>query len=101
MDADRGRILAKRVILTGHPLKIHKRLVTIRYMFFNSEDVLWFKAVPLFTKMGRSGYIKESLGTHGYFKATFDGKLNSQDTIGMALYKRVWPRPSTIWNGQM
>lgn len=99
MDADRGRILAKRVILTGHPLKIHKRLVTIRYMFFNVEDVLWFKAVPLFSKMGRSGYIKESLGTHGYFKATFDGKLNSQDTIGMALYKRVWPRPSTIWNG--
>lgn len=101
MDADHNRILAKRVILTGHPLKIHKRLVTIRYMFFNAEDVLWFKAVPLFTKMGRSGYIKESLGTHGYFKATFDGKLNSQDTVGMALYKRVWPRPTTVWNGTL
>ncbi|ANB15719.1 Tsr1p [Sugiyamaella lignohabitans] len=97
MDTNVSRILAKRVILTGHPLKIHKKLVTIRYMFFNPEDILWFKAVPLFTKLGRSGYIKESLGTHGYFKATFDGKITSQDTVGMALYKRVWPRASTLW----
>jgi pre-rRNA-processing protein TSR1 len=96
LDADKNRILAKRVVITGHPLKIHKKLVTIRYMFFTPEDVQWFKAVPLFTKMGRSGYIKESLGTHGYFKATFDGKLNSQDTVGMALYKRVWPRISMV-----
>lgn len=94
LDADKNRVLAKRVVLTGHPLKIHKKLVTIRYMFFNPEDVQWFKAVPLFTKHGRTGYIKESLGTHGYFKATFDGRIDSQDTVGMALYKRVWPRLS-------
>ena len=62
-----SRVIAKRVILTGHPYKIHKRVVTVRYMFFNSEDVHWFKALQLWTKRGRSGYIKESLGTHGYF----------------------------------
>jgi hypothetical protein len=28
----------------------------------------------------------------GYFKATFDGKIDKQDTVGMSLYKRVWPR---------
>ncbi|KAI7093034.1 putative pre-rRNA processing protein Tsr1, partial [Hortaea werneckii] len=39
-----NRIIAKRIILTGHPYKIHKKLVTIRYMFFNDADVEYFKA---------------------------------------------------------
>ena len=89
---DQSRVVAKRAILTGHPFKIHKKVVTIRYMFFNSEDVNWFKALQLWTKRGRSGFIKESLGTHGYFKATFDNKINAQDSIGISLYKRVFPR---------
>lgn len=101
LDADHTRILAKRAILAGAPFKIHKKLVTIRYMFFNREDILWYKAVPLFTKTGRSGFIKEALGTHGYFKATFDKKITAQDVIAMALYKRIWPRPSTLWNGSI
>ncbi|KAK5102402.1 ribosome biogenesis protein tsr1 [Exophiala xenobiotica] len=91
-----SRIITKRIILTGHPYKIHKKLVTIRYMFFNREDVEWFKALPLWTKRGRQGFIKEPLGTHGYFKATFDGagKVNGMDAVGVSLYKRVWPRMS-------
>ncbi len=89
-----SRVVAKRVILTGHPFKIHKKLVTVRYMFFSREDVLWFAALPLWTKRGRQGFIKEPLGTHGYFKATFDGKINPMDAIGVSLYKRVWPRPA-------
>ena len=89
-----SRVIAKRVILTGHPYHIHKKIVTVRYMFFNREDVEWFKVLPLWTKRGRSGYIKECLGTHGYFKVTFDGRINPQDAIGVSLYKRVWPRRS-------
>jgi pre-rRNA-processing protein TSR1 len=92
-----SRVIAKRVILTGHPYKIHKKLVTIRYMFFNKEDVAWFSALPLWTKRGRQGFIKESLGTHGYFKATFDGKINPMDAVGVSLYKRVFPRPAKMW----
>jgi pre-rRNA-processing protein TSR1 len=87
-----GRVIAKRVILTGHPYHIHKKVVTVRYMFFHREDVEWFKAMPMWTRRGRSGYIKEALGTHGYFKATFDGRINPQDSIGISLYKRMWPR---------
>lgn len=98
LNADHTRVLAKRVILTGHPFKFHKRVVTIRYMFFKPEDVEWFKSIPLFTKTGRSGFIKESLGTHGYFKATFDNRLSAQDTVAMSLYRRVWPRKSLAWN---
>jgi len=89
-----NRVVAKRVVLTGAPFKIHKKLVTVRYMFFNREDVAWFAALPLWTKRGRQGYIKEPLGTHGYYKATFDGKINPMDAVGVSLYKRVWPRPS-------
>ncbi|KAL5003558.1 hypothetical protein BDV10DRAFT_47766 [Aspergillus recurvatus] len=89
---DPTRVVAKRAIITGHPYKIHKRVVTVRYMFFNAEDVNWFKALQLWTRRGRSGFIKESLGTHGYFKCTFDGKINPQDSVGISLYKRVFPR---------
>jgi len=97
MAPSSSRVIAKRIILTGHPYKIHKKLVTIRYMFFNREDVEWFKALQLWTKRGRSGFIKESLGTHGYFKATFDGKINPQDSVGVSLYKRMWPRNARVW----
>ena len=30
--------------------------------------------------------------TEGYFKASFDGKIDKQDTVGLSLYKRIWPR---------
>lgn len=95
-----SRIIAKRIILTGHPYKINKRVVTVRYMFFNDGDVKWFKSLPLWTKRGRSGFIKESLGTHGYFKANFDGKINPMDAVAVSLYKRVWPRGAKMWRGE-
>jgi len=66
-------------------------------MFFNKEDVLWFKALKVWTKKGRTGYIKESLGTHGYFKAAFDGTIDPMDGVGVSLYKRVWPRGAKAW----
>lgn len=91
------RVIAKRLILTGHPYKIHRKVVTVRYMFFNAEDVAWFKALRLWTKRGRSGFIKQSLGTHGYFKATFDGKIDPQDAVAVSLYKRVWPRTARMF----
>lgn len=91
-----SRIIAKRIVLTGEPFKINRRLVTVRYMFFSAEDVAWFKALPLWTNRGRQGTIKESLGTHGYFKAMFDSKVGMQDAVGVSLYKRVWPRSARL-----
>ncbi|CDZ97146.1 Uncharacterized conserved protein [Phaffia rhodozyma] len=92
MNADTTRIIAKRIILTGHPVKIHKKTATIRYMFFNPDDVAYFKPIQMHTKMGRTGHITESLGTHGYYKAHFDAILNPQDTVCMSLYKRTYPK---------
>jgi pre-rRNA-processing protein TSR1 len=43
MDTDTKRIVAKRIILSGHPYKIHKRSAVIRFMFFNQgkkRDIL-------------------------------------------------------------
>ncbi|KAG0054160.1 hypothetical protein BGZ83_011856 [Gryganskiella cystojenkinii] len=98
MDADPRRIIAKRIILTGHPFKVHKRTATIRFMFFNPDDIWYYKSVELRTKHGRTGHIKESLGTHGYFKAQWDQQISMQDTVMMCLYKRVYPKwGTTLW----
>ena len=96
LPASTSRIIAKRIVLTGEPYRINRRLVTVRYMFFNTEDLAWFKALRLWTNRGRQGEIKESLGTHGHFKAMFDAKIGMQDAIGVSLYKRVWPREARM-----
>lgn len=56
------RLVTKRIILSGHPFKVHKKSAVIRFMFFNREDIKWFKPVELRTKYGRKGHIKEPLG---------------------------------------
>jgi hypothetical protein len=45
MNPDTTRIVAKRVILTGHPFKVHKKTATIRYMFFNRGMLSIFSGV--------------------------------------------------------
>ncbi|KAL7470006.1 hypothetical protein ACHAXS_010254 [Conticribra weissflogii] len=39
IGADADRIVLKRIILTGYPTRVHKRHATVKYMFYNPEDV--------------------------------------------------------------
>ncbi|KAI5476195.1 ribosome biogenesis protein Tsr1, partial [Pseudohyphozyma bogoriensis] len=100
-SSDPTRITAKRLILTGAALKVHKKTATIRYMFFNQPDVEYYKPIQLRTKRGRTGHIRESLGTHGYFKAGFDGPIDQMDAICLNLYKRCYPKWGKVWDGSL
>ncbi|KOM51717.1 hypothetical protein LR48_Vigan09g037600 [Vigna angularis] len=80
---DPDRIILKRVILTGYPQRVSKRKASVRHMFYNPEDVKWFKPVELYTKRGLRGRIKEPVGTHGTMKCLLNGVLEQRDTIGL------------------
>ncbi|XP_053602229.1 pre-rRNA-processing protein TSR1 homolog [Plodia interpunctella] len=92
LSCNPDRLIVKRIVLSGHPYKVHKRSAVIRFMFFNREDVAYFKPCKLRTKYGRTGHIKEPLGTHGHMKCVFDTQLRSQDTVLLNLYKRMFPK---------
>jgi len=92
LSVNPNRVVLKQVLLSGAPYKLNKKSAVIRYMFFNPDDINWFKPIELRTKHGRVGHIKETLGTHGHMKCVFNGPIKSHDTVTMSLYKRVFPR---------
>lgn len=91
-SCDPDRVVVKKIVLTGFPVKTHRSKAIVRSMFFSPEDIRWFSPVELWTKLGHRGRIREPLGTHGLFKAIFDGPLSQQDTICLSLYKRAFPK---------
>eukprot|EP00887_Chlorella_sp_A99_P006809 scaffold2.g6809.t1 len=96
-SCDPDRIVVKKIVLAGFPVKVHKAKAVVRFMFHSPDDIRWFRPVDLWTKHGRRGRISEPVGTHGAMKCVFDGPLKQQDSVCMSLYKRTFP----VWPESM
>jgi len=92
IGADPHQLLLKRTLLTGAPIRSKKRWAVVQSMFFRPEDVMWFRPVELHTRLGAKGRIRDSVGTHGLFKANFNRPVPQHDTICLPLWKRVYPK---------
>lgn len=92
LSIDPDRIMLKKIILTGNPIRAKKRSGVIKHMFYDPLDVKYFKPVELMTRYGLRGHITESVGTHGLFKAHFSGMIKQNDKVMLVLYKRVYPK---------
>lgn len=92
VDADPYRVIVKRIVLIGNLFKIRKCKGVVRNMFNNPDDIKWFKSVGLKTRSGIRGVIKEPLGMHGHMKCLFSKPIQQNEVVGMALYKRVFPK---------
>lgn len=101
IGADADRIVLKRIVLTGFPTRVHKRHATIKYMFYNPEDVKWFQPAGITTKHGLQGNIMESIGDHGVMKCLFNAPIKQHDTVCLPLYKRIFPKFAPAANGEM
>ncbi len=95
IGADADRIIVKRIVLTGYPTRVHKRNATVKYMFYNPDDVKWFKPAELVTKHGLQGNIIDSVGEHGTMKCLFNAPIKQHDTVCINLYKRIYPKYAT------
>lgn len=92
IGADADRTIVKRIILTGYPVRVHKRWASVKYMFSDPEDVKWFKPAGLTTKHGLNGKIEQSVGEHGTMKCLFNAPIKQHDTVCLCLYKRIYPK---------
>lgn len=92
LGVDPDRIVLKKIVLTGYPIRVRKRKAVVKHMFHRPEDVKWFKPAELVTKYGLTGHIKEPVGTHGLMKVIFNKAVKQNDTVCLNLYKRVYPK---------
>jgi pre-rRNA-processing protein TSR1 len=92
LGADADRIVIKRIIMTGFPSRVHKRHCIVKHMFYNPDDVKWFKPAGLTTKHGLQGNIVQSVGDHGTMKCLFNAPIKQHDTVCLPLYKRMYPK---------
>jgi hypothetical protein len=74
---------------TGAPAS---SLLLLLVLSHHPQDVRWFKPAELTTKYGHRGHIREPVGTHGLFKASFSAPIKQNDTVMLVLYKRVFPK---------
>lgn len=62
-NCDPDRVVLKRIVLSGYPVRVHKKKAVVRWMFHNPDDVRWFRPLELWTKQGLRGRIKVCLSS--------------------------------------
>jgi pre-rRNA-processing protein TSR1 len=92
LSIDPDRIVLKKIVLTGNPIRVRKRSAVVRNMFYDPMDIKWFKPAELSTAHGLRGHIKCSVGTHGLYKALFSAPITQDDCVMLTLFKRVFPK---------
>ena len=60
-ECNPDRVVLKKVVLSGYPVRVHKGKAVVRWMFHTAEDVRWFRPLQLWTRRGRHGHIQVSL----------------------------------------
>ena len=69
-SCDPNRVVLKKVVLSGYPVRVHKLRGVVRWMFHTAEDVRWCRPLGLWTKRGRHGHIKVRLNTQQAVRQT-------------------------------
>ena len=88
---DPSRLIIKQIRITGVPYRASGNHARVSMMFWDREDLAYFRTVALYTKNNNQGHITASIGTRGNFKAVFAKTVHQQDTVYMCLYRRVFP----------
>lgn len=53
--SDPNRLIIKKVLLSGYPVKVKRRHALVKLMFFNAPDIEYFKPLDVWTKHGLVG----------------------------------------------
>ena len=59
-ECNPDRVVLKKVVLSGYPVRVHKGKAVVRWMFHSADDVRWFRPLQLWTRRGRHGHIQVS-----------------------------------------
>lgn len=55
LGCDPQQLVLKRTILSGFPVRVKRRWAMVKHMFYNPEDIDYFKTIDVSTKTGLQG----------------------------------------------
>ncbi|XP_074111082.1 ribosome biogenesis protein BMS1 homolog [Cotesia typhae] len=87
-ELDKNTRIVKKLKLIGEPKKIYKKTAFIGGMFNSQLEVAKFEGAKIKTVSGIRGLIKRAEKTPGWFRATFEDKIQLSDIV----FCRTWVR---------
>jgi hypothetical protein len=87
------RVVLKKAILSGFPVRVHKRKALVRHMFHNPDDVRWFKPLVRCLPAQHSTAQHSKALLHANTQATANQFLNVLD---MQHFKPLCARATSL-----